>query len=115
MSVLLAHAPWHLSAISSRHSSLATDFSCAVAFLVLFPRSARARIVPSHLRSCAHRLRRFCLRRTRLILQILLLALLPSLHFARESRQVCRGLLARASSRAGNRHSGSALWLTRRP
>src|SRR5260370_5531332 len=62
--------------------------SCPVAFLVFFPRPARTRIVAPHFSPRANGLRRFRLRRPRLILQIFLLALLPSFNFARHVGQV---------------------------
>src|SRR5207249_5145604 len=79
-----------------------TLHSRRVALLVLLPRPARARIVPSNLCSRAHRLRSLRLRRPRLILQILLLPLLSALHLARKIRQTCRRFLAHSRGSAGS-------------
>src|SRR5262249_32239663 len=65
---------------------LTSFFSRPVAFFVLLPRPARAWIIPPNFCPRAHRLRRFRLRRPRLILQILLLALVSPFHFARKVR-----------------------------
>jgi hypothetical protein len=55
-----------------------------VAFLIFFPGTARARIVAAHFCARAHGLGRFGLRRTSLILQIFLLALLAAFDFTRD-------------------------------
>ena len=51
---------------------------------VFLARATRAGIIASDLGSCFHRFRRFGLRRSRLVLQIALLPLLPSFHRARK-------------------------------
>src|SRR6516225_93429 len=64
-----------------------------MALLIFLPRPARARIVPADLGPRTHRLRRFSLRRPRLILQILLLPFLLALERPRKIRQPLRRFL----------------------
>ena len=66
-----------------------------MALLVFLARSARARIVAPHFGCGANRLWRFGLRRARLELQILLLALLPRLNLPRNRRVWCRRIASR--------------------
>src|SRR6266404_1299456 len=73
--------------------------SCAVAFLVLLPRAARARIVASNFCANLHGFRRFRLCRAGLILQIFLLALLAAFDFPCDGGQMLR--LAGPRGRAG--------------
>jgi hypothetical protein len=76
-----------------------------VAFLVLLPGAARARIVATDLRPNLYWFRRFRLRRACLVLQVFLLALLAAFDFARDGWQLLG--LAGASSRAGSNGIGA--------
>src|SRR6267378_6210102 len=80
-----------------RHECL--SYSRAVAFLILLPGAARARIVASDFCADLHGFRRFRLCRAGLILQIFLLALLAAFDFSRDGGQMLR--LAGPRGRAG--------------
>src|SRR5437879_6442497 len=88
------------------------SYSSAVALLVLLARSARTRIVAADFCARANRLRRFGLRRPRLILQIFLLTLLPPFDFAGHGRQLLR--FARTCCSTSHGRSGALRRCARR-
>src|SRR5207245_11179532 len=88
------------------------SYLCAVALLVFLPGTAGARIIAPHFCANSHRLRRFGLRGPGLILQILLLALLAALAFARNRRQMLRLAVTLGSACVGR---GCALRRSPRP
>src|SRR5277367_3469074 len=81
----------------------------AVAFFVFFSGATRTRIVTPNFRADFDGLRRFRLRRARLILQILLLALLAALDLARDGGQ----MLLLAGARGGASDGGLRALLRR--
>src|ERR1700674_15641 len=81
------------------------SYSRAVAFLVLLPGAAWARIVAPDFCPDLHGFRRFRLCRAGLILQIFLLALLAALDFPRDGGQMLR--LAGTRSRTGSNGIGT--------
>src|SRR5215469_8360297 len=79
--------------------------ACAVALLIFFPRTARTRIVASHLGAGSDRLGGFCLRGPGLILHLLLLPFLLALECPRKVRQALRRHL-HACRRTGSGRCG---------
>src|SRR5271167_3361438 len=85
----------HAAHLQANKSKSCASCVGAVAFLVFFAGATGTRIVTPDFRADFDRLRRFRLRRTALILQIFLLALLAALDFARDGRQMLRFIRTR--------------------